>query len=187
MNLSRTLRPQTDTDPTKRYADDYRVVHQAQDLGCGRASHHCGTGEGELQSRQRIGGPVPPQQFADGDIGDVSDVNHGDARASDRHRIDAISSDDLLDSQVVLHEVRRTQDCWGNIPEATFEVVSDDRVVDLVEEQFDVSIRVSPAPDSSLVGRCFARDLLVVVAAPSVPMPGPGVVQPVPAIVFANF
>ena len=72
-------------------------------------------------------------------------------------------------------------------PEVTLEVVSDDRVVDLVEEQFDVSIRVNPAPDSSLVGRCFARDLLVVVAAPSVPMPEPGVVQPVPAIVFANF
>lgn len=72
-------------------------------------------------------------------------------------------------------------------PEVTFEVVSDDRIVDLVEEQFDVSIRVNPAPDSSLVGRCFAKDRLVVVAAPSVPMPKPGAVLPVPSIVFSNF
>ncbi|WKB50643.1 LysR family transcriptional regulator [Eleftheria terrae] len=72
-------------------------------------------------------------------------------------------------------------------PEVTFEVVSDDRIVDLVEEQFDVSIRVNPAPDSSLVGRCFAKDRLVVVAAPSVPMPEPGAVLPVPSIVFSNF
>ncbi|MED5618289.1 LysR family transcriptional regulator [Ideonella sp. BN130291] len=72
-------------------------------------------------------------------------------------------------------------------PEVTFEVVSDDRIVDLVEEQFDVSVRVNPSPDSSLVGRCFAKDRLVVVAAPSVPMPEPGAVLPVPAVVSANF
>jgi DNA-binding transcriptional LysR family regulator len=71
--------------------------------------------------------------------------------------------------------------------EVTVEVVSDDRIVDLVEEQFDVSIRVNPAPDSSLVGRCFAKDRLVVVAAPSVPIPEPGAVVAVPSIVFSNF
>jgi DNA-binding transcriptional LysR family regulator len=72
-------------------------------------------------------------------------------------------------------------------PEVTFEVMAEDRLVDLVEEQFDVAIRINPSPDSSLVGRCFAKDRLVVVAAPSVPMPGPGAVRPVPGIVFSTF
>ncbi|WP_307607852.1 LysR family transcriptional regulator [Variovorax boronicumulans] len=72
-------------------------------------------------------------------------------------------------------------------PEVSCEVVADDRLVDLVEEQFDAAIRINPAPDSSLVGRCFAKDRLVVVAAPSVPMPKPGKASPVPGIVSTNF
>jgi DNA-binding transcriptional LysR family regulator len=72
-------------------------------------------------------------------------------------------------------------------PEVTCEVVSEDRVVDLVEEQFDAAIRINPSPDSSLVGRCFAKDRLVVVAAPSVPIPTRGKVRPVPAIVATTF
>lgn len=74
-------------------------------------------------------------------------------------------------------------------PDITFEVVAEDRLVDLVEEQFDVAIRPNPRPDTSLVGRCFAKDRLVVVAAPSHPMPratGP-VPVPVPAIVRTSF
>ena len=56
-------------------------------------------------------------------------------------------------------------------------------MVDLVEEQFDVAIRINPRPDSSLVGGCFARDRLIVVAAPEIPRPLPGAISPVPAIV----
>jgi DNA-binding transcriptional LysR family regulator len=72
-------------------------------------------------------------------------------------------------------------------PEVTCEVVAEDRLVDLVEEQFDAAIRINPSPDSSLVGRCFAKDRLVVVAAPSVPMPSPGAVRSVPGIVSSSF
>jgi DNA-binding transcriptional LysR family regulator len=72
-------------------------------------------------------------------------------------------------------------------PEVTCEVVADDRLVDLVEEQFDAAIRINPSPDSSLVGRCFAKDRLVVVAAPTVPMPTPGKVKPVSSIVSTSF
>lgn len=71
-------------------------------------------------------------------------------------------------------------------PEVTMEVVAEDRTVDLVEEQYDVAIRINPSPDSNLVGRCFAKDRLVVVAAPSVPVPDPGDVRPVPAIVYSS-
>lgn len=71
-------------------------------------------------------------------------------------------------------------------PEITLEVVAEDRTVDLVEEQFDVAIRINPSADSSLVGRCFATDRLVVVAAPSVPLPLPGAVRAVPGIVMSS-
>jgi DNA-binding transcriptional LysR family regulator len=72
-------------------------------------------------------------------------------------------------------------------PEVTVEAVAEDRLVDLVEEQFDVAIRINPSPDSGLVGRRFAKDRLVVVAAPSVPMPSPGAVRSVQSIVSSNF
>jgi len=72
-------------------------------------------------------------------------------------------------------------------PEVTVEVAAEDRLVDLVEEGFDACIRINPAPDSGLVGRCFARDRLVVVAAPTVPVPAPGDVRPVPGIPFSSF
>ena len=72
-------------------------------------------------------------------------------------------------------------------PEVTVEAVAEDRMVDLVEEQFDVAIRINPSPDSGLVGRRFATDRLVVVAAPSVTMPSPGGVKPVQSIVFSSF
>ncbi len=72
-------------------------------------------------------------------------------------------------------------------PEVAIEVVAEDRMVDLVEEQFDAVIRINPSPDSSLVGRCFARDRLVVVAAPGLAVPAPGAVRPVPGIVTSTF
>jgi DNA-binding transcriptional LysR family regulator len=59
-------------------------------------------------------------------------------------------------------------------PDVTLEAVAEDRVANLVEEQFDVAIRPNPRADTTLVGRCFAKDHLVVVAAPSVAMPTPG-------------
>lgn len=72
-------------------------------------------------------------------------------------------------------------------PEVFIEVVSEDRRVDLVEEQFDVAIRINPSPDSSLVGRCFAKDRLIVVAAPELLRPMPGAIRSVPAIVTSTF
>jgi DNA-binding transcriptional LysR family regulator len=56
-------------------------------------------------------------------------------------------------------------------PEVRLEVSTDDRLVDLVEEAFDLVIRVNPEPDTALVGRVVLRDRLVVVAHPDVPRP----------------
>ena len=72
-------------------------------------------------------------------------------------------------------------------PDVDFEVVAEDRLVDLVEEQFDVAIRPNPKPDAGLVGRPFAKDRLVVVAAPSHAMPAAGDPVSVPGIVMTSF
>jgi len=66
-------------------------------------------------------------------------------------------------------------------PEVRLEVTTEDRPVDMVEEGYDLAIRVNPAPDANLVGRIFLRDRLAVVAPPTLARPQDGV--PVPAVV----
>jgi DNA-binding transcriptional LysR family regulator len=66
-------------------------------------------------------------------------------------------------------------------PEVRLEVTTEDRAVDMVEEGYDLVIRVNPDPDESLVGRVFLRDRLVVVANPALIRPADG--STVPAVV----
>ncbi|MBY5523329.1 LysR family transcriptional regulator [Rhizobium leguminosarum] len=63
-------------------------------------------------------------------------------------------------------------------PEVRLEVTSEDRPVDMIEEGYDLVIRVNPDPDESLVGRAFLRDRLVVVASPDLPRPTGGRAAP---------
>jgi DNA-binding transcriptional LysR family regulator len=56
-------------------------------------------------------------------------------------------------------------------PEVRLEVTTEDRSVDMIEEGYDLVIRVNPDPDESLVGRSFLRDRLVVVASPGLGRP----------------
>ncbi len=56
-------------------------------------------------------------------------------------------------------------------PEVSLEITTEDRAVDMVEEGYDLVIRVNPDPDESLVGRAFLRDQLIVVAKPDVFFP----------------
>ncbi|WP_439363865.1 LysR family transcriptional regulator [Bradyrhizobium sp. DASA03005] len=56
-------------------------------------------------------------------------------------------------------------------PEVRLEITTEDRAVDMVEEGYDLVIRVGPDPDESLVGRIFLRDRLVVVANPHLKRP----------------
>jgi len=56
-------------------------------------------------------------------------------------------------------------------PEVRLEVTTDDRAVDMIEEGYDIVIRVDPAADETLVGRPFLHDRLVVVAAPELLRP----------------
>jgi len=66
-------------------------------------------------------------------------------------------------------------------PAVRLEVTTEDRPVDMVEEGYDLAIRVNPAPDANLVGRILLRDRLAVVAPPTLARPGDG--TPVPAVV----
>jgi len=66
-------------------------------------------------------------------------------------------------------------------PEVKLEVTTEDRVVDMIEEAYDLVIRVNPEPDANLVGRAFLHDRLVVVASPELGLP-PGD-EPVPVVV----
>ena len=75
----------------------------------------------------------------------------------------------LLFSQVALGRLAAA--FQAIYPEVQIEAVSEDRLANLVDEHFDVAIRINPSKDSALVGRCFAKDRLVLAAAPSVPMP----------------
>lgn len=60
------------------------------------------------------------------------------------------------------------------------EVTTDDRAVEMIEEGYDLVIRVDPKADEGLVGRPFLHDRLVVVAAPDMAVPTDGIV---PAVV----
>lgn len=108
----------------------------------------------------------------EGPLHEVADAltaaREGTGRVSGRLRI----ATPVLFAQLAMG--RLTAEFRRLYPDVTVDVVAEDRVVNLVDEQFDVAIRPNPRPDTALVGRCFATDRLVVVAAPSIAMPPPG-------------
>lgn len=59
---------------------------------------------------------------------------------------------------------------WGAFlqahPRVSLDVQLSDRVVDLVDEGFDLAVRIASLPDSSLVSRALARTRLVLCASP---------------------
>jgi DNA-binding transcriptional LysR family regulator len=63
-------------------------------------------------------------------------------------------------------------------PEVRLEIIVEDRPVDMIEEAYDLVIRVNPQPDANLVGRAFLQDRQVVVAAPGLERPVAGVAVP---------
>jgi len=69
-------------------------------------------------------------------------------------------------------------------PEVHLEVTTENRAVDMVEEGYDLTIRVNPPADVSLVGRVFLHDRLVIVASPKLVQPRDG--NPVPAVVWGS-
>ncbi|WP_054891364.1 MULTISPECIES: LysR substrate-binding domain-containing protein [unclassified Pseudomonas] len=74
-------------------------------------------------------------------------------------------------------------------PQVRLDITAEDRNVDLVEDGYDVVIRVNPKADALLVGRCFARDDMLLVAPAALPRPSAscdGEIAEVPAVALAN-
>lgn len=92
-------------------------------------------------------------------------IASGGDRPRGRFRISA----PLLFSQTAMG--RLAADFALRHPTVRLEVTTEDRAVDMVEEGYDLVIRVNPDPDESLIGRPFLRDRLVVVASPDLPRP----------------
>jgi len=63
-------------------------------------------------------------------------------------------------------------------PQVRLDITTEDRAVDLVEEGYDLVIRVNPDPDERLVGRVLIRDRLAAVAHPDLPLPAMGETAP---------
>lgn len=74
-------------------------------------------------------------------------------------------------------------------PEVQIEVAAEDRLANLVDEHFDVAIRINPSKDSNLVGRCFAKDRLVLASVPSMQLPKGHGDKPfrIPAVVMPTY
>ncbi|CAH2602201.1 LysR family transcriptional regulator [Rhodovastum atsumiense] len=83
------------------------------------------------------------------------------ARPRGRLRINAPLSFGLL------HLGDAVADYMAAEPEVTVELTLNDRVVDLVEEGYDVAVRIARLTDSSLIARRLAPCRLVVCAAPA--------------------
>jgi DNA-binding transcriptional LysR family regulator len=105
----------------------------------------------------------------------ATDIAAGSATPRGRLRISA----PLLFSQTAMGKL--AAEFALKYPQMRLEVTTEDRPVDMVEEGYDLVIRVNPDPDETLVGRIFVRDRLVVVAAPGLRQPAGN--QPVAAIV----
>ena len=102
-------------------------------------------------------------------------ISSGGSTPRGRLRISA----PLLFSQIAMG--RLAAEFAMKFPDIRLEVTTEDRAVDMVEEGYDLVIRVNPDPDETLVGRAFLRDCLVVVASPDFAWPTDG--SAVPAIV----
>lgn len=67
--------------------------------------------------------------------------------------------------------IRHLAPLWSEFladhPQVTLDVQLSDRVIDLVDEGFDLAVRIARLPDSSLISRQLASTRLVLCAAPS--------------------
>lgn len=112
-------------------------------------------------------------------LAELEETTAAIASGADRPRGRLRISAPLLFSQVAMGKL--AAGFALRYPEVRLEVTTEDRAVDMVEEGYDLVIRVNPDPDESLVGRIFLRDRLLVVASPTLARPDDGAA--VPAVV----
>lgn len=112
-------------------------------------------------------------------LGQIDEVTAAIAQGGDQARGRLKISAPLLFSQAAMGKL--AAGFALKYPEVRLEVTSEDRAVDMVEEGYDLAIRVNPDADENLIGRIFLHDRLVVVAKPGLARPGKH--APVPAVV----
>jgi len=95
----------------------------------------------------------------------ISDLSHDRAPARGRLRV----SCPMMFGHMLMG--RRAAEFALAYPEVQLEVTVEDREVDLIEEGYDLVIRVNPRPDSQLVGRCILRDVQHLIAAADLAKP----------------
>ncbi len=118
---------------------------------------------------------------------DIEDVGRNLASGNDQPRGQLRISAPVLFAGML--GGRLTAEFAARHPEVRVLLDANDRMVDPVEEGYDVVIRVTPHPRSELVGRCFAHDALHLVAPPSLPIPDapdPDHPASVPAVAMAR-
>jgi len=82
----------------------------------------------------------------------------------------------MLFSQMALGKIAAT--FVKRYPRVQLETTTEDRAVDMVDEGYDLVMRVNPDPDAGLVGRVLVRDPLIAAAHPGLPMPVAGAAAP---------
>lgn len=102
-------------------------------------------------------------------------ISSGVARPRGRLRISA----PLLFCQLAMG--RLAAEFAIKYPDVQLDVISDDQSVDMVDQGYDLVIRVNPAPDENLYGRPILHDRLVAVAHPDLQRSSDDV--PVPVVV----
>ncbi|MDF3980573.1 LysR family transcriptional regulator [Luteibacter sp. PPL201] len=142
-----------------------------------RGSHRLALTEAGRLLLQRVEGPM--REVAEA----VAAARDGVSTPRGRLRVSAPQ----LFSQLALGHIAAR--FVATYPQVQVETVTEDRVVDLVDEHVDVAIRINPRTDSDLVGRCFARDRLLLVAPPGLPRPAPAgpAPTPMPAVVMPTY
>jgi DNA-binding transcriptional LysR family regulator len=74
----------------------------------------------------------------------------------------------------------------ARFPDVTLHIDVSDRFVDPLLDGYDLIVRANPAPDTELVGKCFLRSDMVVVAPPALDRPVSGDSE-APAVLIAAF
>lgn len=105
----------------------------------------------------------------------LEDIQAGLQRPTGRLRISA----PLLFASVSLGPLAAA--FLAAFPDVLLDVTTDDGFIDLRDGAIDIVIRANPRPDDDLVGRCFLRNALVLVATPGVRRPNDES-QPFPAV-----
>lgn len=104
-----------------------------------------------------------------GPLAEISEAEHAVASGASVPRGTLRISAPIVFAHVMLPRV--AADFIQAYPHVALEIVTEDRKVDPVEDNYDLVIRINPDPDERLVGRRILEDERLLVASPQTPNP----------------